>query len=255
MSHQNIDGRIYRPFPVDWRFLPQPALLAKDWLRRRCAQGSNWAAVQPGLRIAWRHTIGRNTLNAVLRAKFLFIHIPKTAGTSISACLYGRNLPPYKAQFYKDAFGDKLIGIPSFAVIRHPLDRLISLYNMAVNGGTEILAYDSISTLEIRAMKSFSDFVDHIHNNRGRLSSLPAIMCDQSGFVQDNRGAVIVDRMFAMDREKGPPEELASWLGVRSLPHLNSRLSHRAILRPGDIEKVKQIYERDFDLYRSLARR
>lgn len=252
MTEQDLDWQGYKPFLVDWRFLPEPALYAKDWLRRALLLSSNWAARQPSLAPLWRATLGRDTLKAILKAKYLFIHIPKTAGTSVSACLYGKNLPPYPAQFYNEVFGKQLVGIQSFALIRHPLDRLVSGFNMALNGGTDILAYDRFETSKMRRMNCFSQFVDYIYVNRDRLSSLPTIVHEQAGYVQDRHGRVIVDRLFAMDRIKGPPDELTSWLGVQRLPHLNACLKQQAELKPGDRHKILQIYERDFDLYRNI---
>ncbi len=131
----NADTRpadTYIPYAIDWRFLPEPALLVKDAARHALAAASNAAALAPPTRGFWASTLGRRTFNAVTRAGRIFIHIPKTAGTSVCAGLYGRNLPHYTRSFYTAAYGSRIAALPSFSIVRDPVDRLHSAYRLSV---------------------------------------------------------------------------------------------------------------------------
>lgn len=72
-------------------------------------------------------------------AKWIFIHIPKTGGTTIKKCFYGR---PHHAPLLDDRFGRhrSVIHIPpeyrnknrnyfKFTIVRNPWDRLLSYYS------------------------------------------------------------------------------------------------------------------------------
>ena len=145
--------RPYSPYAVDWRFLPDTLLLSKDFIRHHLAQGSNTLAATATLRPLWVATIGRNIAQAVRGAQVLFVHVPKTGGTSVSKVLYGRNLPHYTARFWYSTFRDSVADLPSFAVVRHPVERLISAYKMALAGGTDIVAYSRYDRGRLRGLE------------------------------------------------------------------------------------------------------
>lgn len=61
--------------------------------------------------------------------KFIFVHIPKTAGTSLRIAL---NMPPFDhftAQYFYDNYNFEFRRFFKFAFVRNPLSRFISLYN------------------------------------------------------------------------------------------------------------------------------
>jgi hypothetical protein len=248
----NADER-YSPYAVDWRFLPDEALLAKDFIRHCLCCATNRMANTKILSQIWANTIGRRTISAVKAAHVLFIHIPKTGGTSISKCLYGRNLPHYTAEFYHRLFARSVSSLPSFAVVRHPVERAVSAYKMAVAGGTDIVAYSRYHRRRLAGLDSFDSFVDFIFESRGRLSSLPLELREQAGFILDNDGRVIVDRLFSMDSRNGLPPELNQWLGVRSMPHLNATKPQLLTISAKIQSKISKIYSFDFEIYDRIA--
>lgn len=84
------------------------------------------------LKYYYRKFLGKyfyNPFNKVMiENQILFVHIPKTGGTSISTALFGRDSGhPYLYQFY---FANKhnTENFYKFCVVRNPYDRLVSTY-------------------------------------------------------------------------------------------------------------------------------
>lgn len=252
--HQSPSGaeEAYFPYAIDWRFLPEPALVAKDFVRHHLVRQINKAAQDSRLAHVWRRTFGAGTIRAIRRTRILFIHVTKSGGTSISKCLYGRNLPHYSARFYHQVFPSDILGFPSFAVIRHPVDRALSAYEFLRRGGSEIMACDHYDRWRLGSLDSLETLVERLEAQRRDLSGLPSAFHEQCGFILDQDGRVMVDRLFAMDRAQGLPGELSTWLGGRQIPHLNSTRADRLNIDPAIARRIETIYGRDLALYDHL---
>ena len=247
--------RSYTPYAVDGRFLPEELLMAKDCLRHALVAGSNAVARMPRLSGLWATTLGRGPAKAVTKAGVLFIHIPRTGGTSISQVLYRRNLPHYTARFWREVFGGGIAGMPSFAVVRHPTERLLSAYRMALHGGTDIVAYSRFWRSRLRGLGSFETFVDFVAEHRTRPEGLPLDLWDQGAFILDGNGAVMVDRLCSLDDRNGLPAELRRWLSAPPIPHINATAPSAVDLTVAVRRKIAQAYERDFAIYDAVVAR
>ncbi len=244
----------YSPYAIDWRFLPENALLAKDLVRHYLVYFSNSAANSKFLSPVWRNTLGLGPANAVKSAKILFIHIPKTGGTSIAQVLYGKNLPHYTAQFWNFTYGDSVGKIPSFSMVRHPVNRLVSAYKMAVFGGTDIMAYSRFSRMKLRGLDSLESYVDYIFDNRTQIGRLPLELHDQASFILNEEGVVVVDKLFILNDQSGIPIELYQWLSIKSIPHLNATAPLSVSLNRKTRDKIEQIYSLDMQIYHALKK-
>ncbi len=209
-------------------------------------------AKTPVITDVWVNTLGRRIARAVKGAGILFVHVPKTGGTSISKLLYQRNLPHYTAEFWLATFGDGVAALPSFSVVRHPVERMVSAYKMARLGGTDIIAYSRYWQSRLRGLDSFDAFVDHVFANRRRLHALPLDLRPQASFVLDVDGRVMVDRLFALSQRQGLPPELGRWLGLGFIPHLNSTPAHAVDITAETRRKIEQIYLIDFKIYQCV---
>lgn len=68
--------------------------------------------------------------------RYLFIHITKTAGTSVAISLFGELPYHYTAVQYRVIYGRKTFNrYFKFAFVRNPWDRLYSAYSFLKNGG------------------------------------------------------------------------------------------------------------------------
>lgn len=237
----------YKPYMVDWRFLPEHVLLAKDVVRHGIV-GLGAALAESRLtRSMWRHVFRRSMVPFVLAAERLFIHIPKTGGTSICANLYGRNLPHATASFWREMYGSEIAGVPSFAVLRDPLDRLKSAYQFIKYGGTDVIAVSRYDMFRLRRAHTFDDFVEKLYQHPKLLTTIVTLR-PQSNFVWDAHCNVIVDRLFRMEGGR-MPEDLHRWLGTEALPRLNRSIAETIQTSKRSVSRVEQLYAHDFELF------
>ncbi len=182
----------YKPYLVDWRFLPEPVLLAKDMVRQGIVDLGAALAESRLTRPLWRSAFRSAMVPPVLAAGRLFIHIPKTGGTSICASLYGRNLPHATASFWRKMYGAEIAGVPSFAVLRDPFERLRSAYQFIKYGGTDVIAVSRYDMFRLRGMDTFDRFVELLHRRPKLLTTITTLQ-SQTDFVCDAYGDAMVE--------------------------------------------------------------
>lgn len=108
------------------------ACLPRDWVGQLdyWRYGKHNHAGQRDPNIPW-------SLAAMLNRKIIFVHIPKTGGMSVSQVLYGEAIPRHAsvAQM-KEAIGPyRFRKYFSFAFVRNPYSRLVSVYTFIKKGG------------------------------------------------------------------------------------------------------------------------
>ena len=197
--------------------------------------------------------------------RFLFVHVPKTAGASVTSALrdvshpINRTLPrrisshlplreaPDKvylrghdtARWARVKLGRaQYDALHSFAVVRNPFDLAFSHYKF-LKEITPDRYKDKGSSW------SFLDFLRHLKSDNRRY--------DQSNYVTDLAGEVIVDRILRFETLAEDFERLAAALDLpaRRLPTVNatSKGGPSAPYCDEAIEKVRSIYAPDFDLF------
>ena len=152
--------------------------------------------------------------------KFVFIHIPKTGGTSIKAVLTPLSSPTYlekRADNKHLTVNELETSFPkmksesyfSFAFIRNPWDRLLSFYSYKL----ENPFHDDY--IDVLKLGSFEAFIDNQHKT-GRIS--------QSRFICDFEGNQILDFIGRFETLRDDFNGVCDIIGLDqpNLPHKNS---------------------------------
>ncbi|PSL19333.1 sulfotransferase family 2 domain-containing protein [Shimia abyssi] len=205
---------------------------------------------------------------------FIFVHIPKTAGLSVTDAFgkYGRpknrsvlrslsrRLPfrekPAQAHFREHETASKMIaklGRPvfdsfcSFSVVRNPFLHAVSHYEY-------MKQFRIASTAKKVGQMSFVEYLENRTKqpfwNQTIFSRLP----DQTYFLTDDTGAVAVDHLIKFESLNSELEQLSQSLKLPEfkLQHVNKTKSQKKSLDSYYDEQaynlVRQIYRRDFDL-------
>ena len=180
--------------------------------------------------------------------KFIFIHIQKNAGTSITRYLdkyltyqdvilgctkFGEAINPFykqKYQLHKHSYAIKVRNIAgndvwkeyfTFSFVRNPWDRMVSLYKWCCRG-----KYKFTICQEAIEAGSFSNFI------RSRcFQSLP----EQMEYISDRKGNIIVDFIGKQESINQDFEHICKQLQIPSV----------------DMEKFKKNVSRSYDKYQN----
>jgi hypothetical protein len=167
----------------------------------------------------------------------LFVHIPKTAGSSISKILNEKNLDNWKREWprHHDPYSylkeANLIddSVFSFAVVRNPYTRTYSCYKQ----------YNKTNQTDI----SFSEYLNNI--KQGKISPIsPLLHIPQSFYVID-QDIVQVDRIYKFENLKELEEELEWTLGFYNVGNYVVE-SYIEDYTDDAIEIVQNFYSSDF---------
>lgn len=207
---------------------------------------------------------------------FLFVHVPKTAGTAMTAALEPfavtgtrtawrrmiRRLPlreaPDKAYFRKHETAADMrakMGAAEFArflkftVVRNPFDHAVSHY--------EYLKEFRNPKLAARfAAMSFAEYLDWRMTKRGPFVPFFTMLPDQAHWLADGRGRMLVDRVLRFETLGADFAALTRELGLGdvAMARINptrAKAAGRALdsyYSAETLEKVRRLYARDFDL-------
>jgi len=231
MTRKRINQSIMQMFGV---------LLVGDIHERACAAG-------------WRLPIDRKRrqrLALVRRARTLFIHIPKNAGTSVSHALYGEQIKHATIRYYGKVARRMLWNTTSFAILRDPVARFLSAFNYARNGGSADVGIAAPFRDRYMAFQSVDDALDHLEG-AADIYQIDHIFRPQSWYITDRAGKVMVDRLFMVE-EFDRVRRFLALRQVPEVPHLNHIEEPPAELSETQIARIRRFYARDFELVQAL---
>lgn len=183
----------------------------------------------------------------------IFIHVPKTAGTSVSTSLFGRAGPGHLSmRDYRDAYEpDVLARFFTFTFVRNPWDRLASAFFYLKSGGRT--AEDArFARRHLTPFDSFESFVLNwvTPENVSRYWHF----IPQSHFVCDEAGRSMVDFVGYYETLTADFAAVCRRLGVtRTLEHLNGtqrgREPYRSSYSAAMKDVVERVYGRDISAF------
>jgi hypothetical protein len=192
--------------------------------------------------------------------KFVFVHIQKTGGTSITNSLYkveGSENKNNPHSFLKTIDQNLFNEYFKFCFVRNPWDRLISWYNMMI----QKKIHNDFSKYLLENSNTFSEFLDLtdiiMENNPGEINrGLPypkSIGFNQLDYISDDNGKILVDFVGKFENLEEDYRKICEKIGIKlELSHEN-RFPHNPYReyykKEKDIEKVYLMYKRDIDFF------
>jgi hypothetical protein len=185
----------------------------------------------------------------MISEKVNFIAIPRTGTNSIRALI------PYENDGYSNHASIRKTKDErfSFAVIRHPLQRLMSWWKYHKYPQYDEFAHIYGSSFRDWAYNGFQhhwtpDYLEH------RMVSSPLRQCD---FICNEDGEIIVDRLINYDAlQQQFTQALRPYMHETRLPKINPSPSNITIsLSPQILKLTQVIFQRDWEIYNSLQPR
>ncbi|MBC8266070.1 MAG: sulfotransferase family 2 domain-containing protein [Flavobacteriales bacterium] len=189
-------------------------------------------------------------LNAFYKSKTIFIHIPKTAGTSLVKAVFGnvKGGGHRKCSFYKYILAENFDEYFKFCFVRNPYNRLFSSYKFLEKGGMNIHDKRALE-IYLRKYKDFEDFVLNGLNKKIMFEIMHFI--PQTEFICDKNGKLLVDFVGRFENLEKDIEILSGLLQKKiDLPHLNKNKNKQiqGVYTMKMKEKVKKLYAKDFEI-------
>lgn len=196
------------------------------------------------------HPKGNFSLRGFAEREAIFVHITKSAGTSVALSLFGELPYHYTAWHYRVIFGRKdFERFFKFTFVRNPWDRLYSAYQYLKNGGWDDKDKAWADT-HWSHIQSFDQFVLEWLTPE-RLSSHLHLR-PQSYFLNDSAGNILVDYLGYFEHIADDFTKIAQRVNPSAtLAHTNAsrRGDYREVYSPEAIQKVGELYREDAESF------
>jgi len=180
----------------------------------------------------------------------IYIHIPKTAGSSIGTSLFATSTPGHwTAETYLWTNRIKFKKYYKFTVVRNPWDRLASAYFYLKAGGKN-KSDSEWAKNNLSEFKSFEDFIKtglHQKHIIGWVHFKP-----QYKFLELTNKKIGLDYIGRFENLQEDFNTIANHLEVKAvLPHTNQseRPSYKDLYSQETIRIVANIYQKDISLF------
>jgi len=177
---------------------------------------------------------------------FIFIHINKTAGTSIGKAI---GLPVKHHQTAKEVIAsigqEKWNNAYKFTLVRNPWDKVVSHYEYRRKRNKTELATRNIS-FEKWVKKTYGPDKDLFYYNN------PKAFQAQVEWLKDNKDEISIDFVGKFESINEDFDHIASAIGLdASLPHLNAskRLAYQSYYDDETMEIVARWFAEDIEAF------
>lgn len=184
------------------------------------------------------------------RRNLLFIHVPRAAGMSVARALGAAGTRHYSVRYFATIDPKWFAAVPSFAVIRDPVDRFISGYSYMRAAGAEGVHMAAVFADQTRHIDSVDAWLDYLEGRD--IFDLDFVARPQSWFVTDTDGKVMVKKLFILGEDDAALADYLKPQGIGAIPHVNRSRRQKLELTAEQRRRVEKIYAADFALIESL---
>ncbi len=188
----------------------------------------------------------------VLQSDVLFIHIPRAGGTSARTALYQCNPGHMSARYYRVAAPELLERDTTFAVIREPVERVLSAAGFLINRGGSDVRVEPSALRGLRKVRSLDTFLDYVESARGNWLKVDNPARPQSWYIVDGNGRIGVKNLFVLGGQTDQIERHIRRFTSRPFKHLNRTKQTAPRLTETQLARVRTLYAGDFAIYEAL---
>ena len=180
----------------------------------------------------------------------IFVHITKTAGTSVARSMFNYLPYHYTAIQYRVIYGKKTFDkYFKFAFVRNPWDRLYSSYRYLKSGGWN----EKDKKWADEHLSEFDDFKDFVinwlneENIRKHIHFKP--QCD---FVCDKKNNILVDYIAYFEHLNDEFSVISKKLGINSELasfNINPGENYKDVYSAEMIKIVREVYKNDINVF------
>jgi chondroitin 4-sulfotransferase 11 len=190
------------------------------------------------------------------KAGVTMVHVPRSAGTSLAASIYGTFLGHFTLQDLLSVSPARILALPRFTVVRNPWSRAVSAWSFARAGG----GLEPAGELRVRIAhperyqgSEFASFERFVNDwlARQRLERLDGVFRLQTDYILDRDGKLALDHVGRFEQLPETIAWLSDRLGRKLVPpHANRSevADYRSYYTPSLRDRVAAIYARDIEL-------
>lgn len=179
-----------------------------------------------------------------------FIHVPRTAGTSIARTLYQAFIGHFGLSDLLAVAPEDVLALPRFTIVRNPWDRAVSAWSFARTGGSRLVPVSNPGQYQAPAFENFERFVIEW------LSAVPVEQRDgifrpQYRYVLDAEGTLNFShcgRLEALAETEAWLSDVCERRIAFAALNASERDDYRSYYTPEARDAVARIYARDIAL-------
>jgi hypothetical protein len=173
--------------------------------------------------------------------KLIFIHINKTAGTSILKAIGKKKLHLTSLETISLLGAEEFRSAFKFCVVRNPYDRLESSFKHGVMVGLNDYTLSN---------DGYNRWVDYSLNSLESLGKKKKFFIPQTDWITTEDGEFAIDRILKFERLNQDFQEMVKDLNLSfTLNHLNSSKKMGSFkLSSINSNLVKKVYQKDFEI-------
>ncbi|WP_198350638.1 sulfotransferase family protein [Sphingomonas prati] len=192
----------------------------------------------------------RDRLASIRSSGVLFIHVPKNAGTSLSMALYGHAITHDTMRYYERVAPGFVASAATVAVVREPVERFVSAFRYATNGGTPCRWVSEPFRATYQAFQSIDAALDHLERYRDPFD-VDHIFRPQRWYLADAAGRLAVEHLVPID-DLGRLHALFADRKVAPFPRLNVSRASGMTVSDVQRERIRRLYREDVALWETV---